>query len=278
MFLKLKDSYTVSLLVTDVNNTRITDDSPHVIIKNVSKNTYWNGIQWVSEEFRIYMEHIINGVYQYTFVPDQADIYEVTAHSDTYNISKVETLEVYSEDLISCDWSVGIDFTIKYPFLHDGKLLPRVKICKDKDKTFWNGSEWNNIEIYNEMLAVDSELVTYNFIPNEESKYYITIIEDDKDLLMVLSAVSESENISPIVVNNNTIKSLDGTDSKVTTDTHSPLPGVKIRVFDITNKELKGQTATDMNGEWSLILKPGKYYFTFEKDGYIPIGLQRVVM
>jgi hypothetical protein len=276
MFLKLGNSYTISLLVTDINGVRITNDSPYVIIKDIGKGTYWNGISWSGSELDIYLEHTLDGVYQYVFTPDMAGVFEITAKSDTYQSSKVETLEVYEEDFASYQWLTGCEFTIKYP-ANNADIIPQVQICKDIDKTYWYNGTWNITPAYENMTALDGGVVVSHFTPDEDSKYYITILDGENETLMILSATAASDNIAPVVVTDKSVQSTDGTDCTITNDSNIPLSGVKISAYDPLTKELISKTASDVKGKWTLILKPGQYYFVFEKDGYTSIGMQRTV-
>lgn len=275
MFIKLGNTYKISLLVTDVNNSRITNDSPYTIIHNLNRNVYWNGISWVNSEFRIYLEHVINGVYQYLFTPDETGLYEIVARSDEYQVSKTETAEVFNEDFASYQWLVGNEFTIKYP-VEDTSLQPVVKICREEDKTYWDGTRWIIDPTELQMDILESSVSTYTFTPELEGKYYITIFDGQNDLLMVLQATSVSDTVAPVVVNHTSMKSQDGTNCVLTTESGTPLPGVKISVYDSSNS-LVTETASDTNGGWSLLLKPAKYYFVFEKDGYASVGFTRTV-
>jgi hypothetical protein len=260
----------------DMNNVRITTDSPYTIIKKVGDNTYWNGITWSSSEFQIYLEPVINGVYQYIFTPDTADLYEIVTKSDEYLVSKTETVEVYSEDFAVYPWMVNTEFMIKYP-LTDITVIPKVKICKEKSQTYWDGSSWSTQQTFLSMNLIDGSIATFPFIPNEEDKYYVTISDGANELLMMVQASTLADNIPPVIVTNSSMKSVDGSDCTIMTEMNSPLPSVKISVYDDVTKNLVAQTASDVTGAWSLILKPGKYYFLFEKEGYISIGFQRVV-
>lgn len=277
MFMKVGNTHIISLLVTDINGSRVTNDSPYTVIKNISKNIYWNGIAWGDSEFRIYLEHVVNGVYQYIFAPDSADIYEINTKSDEYNISKTETVETYDEDFVSYNWLTNNEFIVKYS-LGEDTTTPDIKVCKGKDNTFWDGQGWSLEPVFISMNVIGTEVATYNFVPNEDGDYYITIVDYGHETLIVLRASSTGDSIPPVVVNNMSMKSLDGTDSTILTETGTSLPSVKISVYDLVTKELVSQAGSDIDGGWSMVLKPGKYYFVFEKDGYVPIGMQRVVM
>lgn len=276
MFIKLGNNHNISLLVTDINGTRITDDSPYTIIKKVGANTYWSGISWVDYEFEIFLDHVMDGVYQYIFTPDTADLYEIVTESDEYKISKTETIEVYADDFVSYKWMVGTEFLIKYPSANS-EIIPNVRICKEKDQKYWDGSGWVIVSTYIPMVIIEGGIATYSFIPDEEGRYYITISDGSDELLMSIDATLVADNIPPVIVTNMTMKSLDGTDSTLMTESSIPIAGVKISAYDPVTKQLISQTASDSSGWWSMILKPGKYYFVFEKDGYTPIGMQRTV-
>jgi hypothetical protein len=276
MFIRLGNNYNVSLLVEDINGIRITNDSPYTIIKNVGNGAYWNGISWVNLEFRIYLEHVMNGVYRYNFIPDVAGLYEIVTKSDAYQISKTETLEAYEKDFASYAWTINSEFTVKYP-VTDINIIPQISIYKEMSKMYWDNTSWISTPTIFPMPAIEGGIAIYTFIPDEEEEYCITIIDNDEETFMKIQATAIADNVSPVVITSASLKSLDGTDCILMATSHDPLSGVKISAYDQVSKVLISQTASDSSGKWSMVVKPGKYYFVFEKEGYTPIGMQRTV-
>jgi len=274
MFLKLGQTYVVSLLVTDINNNRILDDTPITIIKNSQDFKYWNGMSWVDNEFHIIMNHIGNGVYSYNFTPDKIGVFTILSRSDEYNCSKIISLTAYNDDIVKYDWLVNTSYPIK--FIGDGDSA-KAKIIKLKDNTFWNGTEWVNDIFLIDMNSVE-DFYLYNFTPDEISEYSITVFSEIDEIFFILNATDTADNIPPLFVGSNTLKSLDGSDSKVLDEQGSPIPNTQITIFNPTTKEVIAKTITNDVGAWNLMLKPGNYYFMFEKNGYISVGFERMVV
>jgi hypothetical protein len=83
---------------------------------------------------------------------------------------------------------------------------------------------------------------------------------------------------APITVNSSNFLSNNGSDCIVLSDSNTPLTGVQVSAFDFNTKDLIARTVTNQSGQWTLLLKPGQYYFLFEKKGYASVGFERMVM
>jgi hypothetical protein len=108
MLIKLGQSYRVSLLVVDINNNRVSNDTPVVIIKDLQTGKYLNGIAWSDSQVDIMLSYIDNGVYSYLFTPDKIGLFQLDSKSITYGISKSEVLEVYKEKYILTSYAKGL--------------------------------------------------------------------------------------------------------------------------------------------------------------------------
>lgn len=276
MFMKLGSSYTISILVQSINGERITNDSPYSVIKDMKTNRYWNGLVWSEFESRIYMDHIMNGIYQTVFTPDAVGVYEISTKSETYQISKMETLEVYDTAFASHQWLMGTEFLIKYP-TSSITSVPTAKIYKESAKLYWSGTDWTATPATVQLQRIEGGVATYSILLDTKDSYCISINEDGKETLLIVTATDVADNIAPIVVSHATMKSTDGTNCVIVTETQSPLSGVKISAYN-SLKEIVAQTVSNQDGEWSIVLKPGQYTFSFEKDGYINITMQRTVI
>ena len=87
MFVKKNHPYICSICVEDANGIRVSGDTPYVLVKNVSLNTYYNGLFFESSETRLQMRYSQNGVYIYEFTPDSSGTYEVSCISEKYSKS-----------------------------------------------------------------------------------------------------------------------------------------------------------------------------------------------
>lgn len=94
MLLQLGQSTKFSLLVTDINGNRVSNDTPIAIIKDLQANKFWNGIIWSDTEASIMLLHIENGIYSYEYAPDKIGVYQVSMTSETYDIATSTVLDV----------------------------------------------------------------------------------------------------------------------------------------------------------------------------------------
>jgi hypothetical protein len=276
MFVKINTTYSVSLLVKDINGNRITNDLPILTIKNVKNNTYFNGMIWQPSITNIIMEHIADGVYKYDFTPTEIGVYELTAESEIYNISKTESIEVYDTDVAKYDWQVGTVFTIKYTKTSD-ENVPTVRLIKDKSELYWNGVQWVTTISAVSMNEIDGGVCVLDFVPDEEGEYSVFII-GATEVFYIINATQTSDNTAPVLLNNYSFKYQDGTDSTIFDEKSVPLPGVQITCFDVNTKQVVAKTYSNNKGEWNMSIKPGRYFFMFEKDNYISVSFERSVM
>lgn len=129
------------------------------------------------------------------------------------------------------------------------------------------------------LLHVCDDLFFFYFLPTIESTYRVTIKEDSGYELTYIIDVKDDvdSNASPVIVNNKTLVSYDGTDTTVVNSSGTPIAGAKVKAFDVSTKKLECETQTNQLGEWSMCIKPGKYFFSFEKDNYVSISFERSV-
>jgi len=277
MFIKVNQPYTATLLVMDINNNRVLNDTPVIIIKNTQSNMYFNGIAWQSSVAQLVMPHIANGVYSKQVTFDESGVYRVTAKSDAYSIEKVETVEVYDANLMRYSWLVGSTFLVKYEGDTSTEIV-QVRIQRNVDAMFWNGLSWVLTDTTLSMPLLSGNVYSYSFSPDTESEYAITITSGEKELFYIIDATTTADDVAPVFIDNTTLRSLDGSDSTTVNDKGEKMPSVSVSVFNTSTKEVVAKTISNSSGEWNMMIKPGEYYFMFEKDGYISVGFERMVV
>jgi len=278
MFVKINTDYSISLLVTDTNGNRITTDLPIVTIKDIQNNTYWNGMMWQSTIANIIMDHIANGVYRTTIVPSAVGVYDVIAESENYNIVKSETIEVYDDDIAKYDWKVNTPFTISFSKVSEIDN-PIVSICKESSQTYWNNTQWLIPKTDLPMSELDGGVFIYEFTPDEEGEYVVLVnSQNGQEIVYIVNATTVADNILPVAINNYNFKSQDGSDSTLVDDYQIGINTVSINCFDVVTKQVVCKTMSNIKGEWNMLIKPGKYFFVFSKDGYVSVSFERSVM
>lgn len=274
MFLKVNDVYYASITVADANNNPVDNDTPVMTIYDVEENQYYNGLSWSPTITELVLAGVGNGVYQSQFVADKTGTFKISITSRDYNISITDTLEVYDTNVATYHWQTGTLYTIEYNCAQH--LSPTCIIVRGEDHKYYNGRSWQD-EIKENLMVLANGTRKFSFIPDVDGDYGITIKCEDSEFYYVLQASSIAENIAPVLVSNQTLRSLDGTDAKVIDAKGLPLSGASITAFNPVTKEVVGKTTTNHTGDWSMLLKPGKWHFLFEKQGYISVGFERTV-
>jgi hypothetical protein len=271
MSIELGSTHTTFLLVKDQNDVIVANDSPYVTIRN-SSGKYWNKIDWQLTEFRIYMGYIDNGVYTFSFTPAEVGILTVESISETYSITQEETVDVYSNDPTEYNVLVGGIFVFKKISAN----APSIKI-EDASNQFWDGLDWVAIETTVPMTQGINSIYIYAFTPQIVGDYSVTIIDGVDETPYILHATEEVEGTAPENITNESIEALDGTDCVLVDNKGMRLKGVTITFYNPLTKELVAKTSSNQSGEWSVLIKPGTYYITFDKTGYVSMGFERTV-
>lgn len=274
MFLKVNSVYYASITVVDVNNNPVDNDTPVMTIYDVNNSQYYNGLSWSPTVTELVLTGVGNGIYQSQFIADKAGTFKISIVSRDYHISVTDTLEVYETDIATYQWQTGTLYTIEYSCAEH--MSPTCVITRGDDHQYYAGGVWQEELKENPMVLTDNAY-KFSFIPNIDGDYGITIKCENSEFYYVLRASSIAENIAPVLVSNQTLRSLDGTDATVVDAKGALLSGASVTVFDPSSKEIVGKTTTNYAGEWSMLLKPGKWHFLFEKQGYISVGFERVV-
>lgn len=274
MFLKVNSIYYASIRVTDVNDNPVDNDTPTMTVYDMKNNLYYNGLSWSAGTTELVLTGVGGGVYQSQFVADKTGTFKISIVSRNYNIATTEILEVYDTDVATYQWQTGTLYTIDYNCAEH--LAPTCIIIRGEDHQYYNDGTWQG-ELKENTMSLVNGTHKFSFTPDIDGDYGITIKCGDSEFYYVLQASSVSKNIAPVLVSNQTLRSLDGTDAVVVDAKGVPLSEASVTAFDPSSKEVVGKTTTNHSGEWSMLLKPGKWHFLFEKQGYISIGFERVV-
>ena len=275
MFLKLGQTYYASLQVHDHNGTPVNDDIPMMTVQDKQTKEYYNGVLWQKQPISIAMMCVGGGSYTGQFTPNKAGEFTVTAESGRYGMSSVESVEVYDTVQATHSWQKGIKYSVEY----SAKQVTEVscEIISNDTGEYWTGLTWQAGEIAVPMTHVGNNKFSYTFVPQSTGEYLIRILCDGSQYQYMLNVVESAENIPPVIVTNQTLLSLDGSDSTVIAGNGFPLSGADVKVYDIATGEVAARTQTNSDGEWQLVLKPGVWQFLFEKDGYVSVSFERTV-
>ncbi len=284
LFVKVGTEYLISLLVEGTSGERIFNDTPYTIIKDIENSVYYNGVAWSEQESQIELQHVGNGLYTHSFVPDSERTLYIVSRSDTHSAIRSEEIRTYSADILQFTWQNGEPFVVS--FVSPGDTAPEVTILKESDKMYYlkMTDSWTEEKVTNPMSIVveGSETYTFSFSPPSTDNYTITISESGVEKQLFSVATSEEATfISPVTVSSEIIRSQDGSDSTVLSESGSPIAGTFVSAYKTNtdgSKELVAKTTSDTSGKWTMVLRPGEYYFMFEKEGYKSIGMQRRVV
>jgi hypothetical protein len=277
MFLKIGQPYTATLLVKDINGNRVLNDTPVIVLQDTQRNLYFNGMMWQTIRTELVMPHIDNGVYSRQFMFSESGVYKATISSTIYSIIKTETIEIYDTNLMRYSWMINNSFLIKYVGQTANETV-QVKISRDVDAMYWNGTDWIDTETLLSMSLLSDTLYSYSFVPTIESEYSITVTSGDNEIFYIVTASTSSDNIAPVYIDSKTFRAPDGTTSTLLDENGLALYDVQISVFNMSTKEIVGKAMSNSTGDWNILIKPGTYYFMFEKDGYMSISMERTVM
>jgi hypothetical protein len=89
----------------------------------------------------------------------------------------------------------------------------------------------------------------------------------DGKLDLIVASIDIGPGVGSITINGNVINS----------ETQEPLENLLIRALDGTTRVALVSTRSNANGDWTLYLDPGTYYFEFSGEGFQETELLRVV-
>lgn len=276
MFVKINEIVTATLHLKDEDGRPIETDYPYVVIRN-KQGQYYNGIAWSSSECRLYMTHVHNGVYSYEYNADTVGEIYIVCKSDTYEEMSELYINVFDGSTSKVPFEVGSMYTVRH-INSDAKKV-EVQINRGLDDSYFNGSLFQPEKAKCQMTNLGDGIFTLSFTPDMISDYTIIVSADDgSENIVILDVLEHSDNIPPSIVTHKSITSADGTDARCVDDNFNPLSDVVITAYSLPKKEVKGKATSDKMGQWSLTLKPGLYFFTFDREGYMSVGLERRIV
>jgi uncharacterized protein YraI len=278
MIKKVGETLTMSLTVTS-SGAPVTTDTPYVHIKDVHTSQYYNGLTWQTDPFNLYMTHVSNGVYVYRWLLLTSGAFTLTATSATYGSTATVDVNVYSESESTYPWIMTEPYVAQFAPKTPGASVISIR---NSSGLYWNGSTFVETETFNSMTLATPDDVIYNYSMTFPvvGKYVIccqTEAAFSDNLLFELNVLASEEDISPVVVANSTLVSVDGSDSTLLDETGTPLSGVTVEAYSSATKQLIESTTSARDCGWSMYLKPGRYIFNFIKEGYQRQGFEREV-
>lgn len=151
-------------------------------------------------------------------------------------------------------------------------------IYDTRNKTYFNGLIWSEDECQISMTHISDGRYTFLFTPDTESIFEV-VAKSNKYPFGYLKTIRSMKELGdfPIRITSDNFKNQDGTNSRIIDRNGKPLRGVKISCFNIETKEIISVSQSNDSGEWEMMIPQGKYFFTFEKDGYISVAFERSV-
>lgn len=144
---------------------------------------------------------------------------------------------------------------------------------------FFNGLFWSDEECTIIVPHKEDGIYELAFTPDKVSSFEINIRSEKYPVSRaeVIHSYEEGCEDALININNATFLNQDGTDSITTDASGTPLRGVSISCYDL-NGEIIAVTQSNDLGEWSMLVRRGTYFFTFEKEGFISVSFERTVV
>lgn len=279
MIINVGQKVNLNIDVFDKNGVSILNDTPKAKIKSKSTGKFFNGLFFSDEDIDFVIPHIGNGVYGFDFLSDSSDEYEVLLFSEKYEINKTLNLIVFSKD--STHYSKpNEDFIYFIPLSDDTNFVCYTLMNSDGLYYVEDTNSWNELRTFNALEKINDKLARFQ-VNLDLGKYDVSILEYRGEIIntefsFLLNVSEESSKGDVVVVNSDILTYSDGTNT-VTHDDDGPIAGVKISAISTVDKETKGTTISDENGEWHMTIEKGTYLFKFEKQGYTPISFIKEV-
>lgn len=266
----------LNIEVTDINGILVFDDTPKATIKSLKNNKYFNGLFFSDEEIAIILPHLGGGLYGFDFMLDETDELEVIMISDKYNTSKSVNIIVIPKDCVHYS-KPGEEFIYFVPIDNNTSLLT-YELTNSLGLYYVQDTDsWSELRTQNLLTAVNEKIARMG-VHLDSGIYSISIYDlGISKFVFNLNVTEESHKGEITIVNSNSLRSLDGSDTTLLTEDGSPIAGVKISATDTDTKSVVGTTTTNESGEWHMMIAKGKYLFTFEKQGYTPVSFFREV-
>lgn len=184
-----------------------------------------------------------------------------------------ETIDINPGEI--CNLEINITDSNKNAVMDD---VVFAVIYDTRNKIFFNGFMWTDIECQISMPHIENGKYSITFTPDTESIFNVKVKSENYPFgyTKIIRTMKEL-GAAPIQLSNINFKNQDGTDSLLIDKQGRPIQGVKISCFDTETKDIVGISQTNAEGEWNMMIPAGKYFFTFEKDGYISVSFERSV-
>jgi hypothetical protein len=211
---------------------------PYAIIRRISDNKYYNSSTglWQDSSYSILLNHYFEGIWCYTFLPDQQDIYVIKCNENTYSIRDGVVLKTVDR-LSLLD---NLDTTISSR-LSTTDYDSKIDIID------------SNVDIINSNVSSIKGIVDTNLDTTVSSRSTVT----DEEIWMYNIRTLTPENESGIGDYSLTINvSVD----EVITE------GVNVFVYD-SNRIAINQAVTDSFGQVIFWLDAGDYYIDYQFNG-----------
>lgn len=279
MIINVGQKINLNLDVFDKNGISVLNDTPKAKIKSKSNGKFFNGLFFSDEEIDFIIPHLGGGVYGFDFLSDSKDEFEVSLVSEKYEISKTLDLIVLPKDSTHyC--KPNEDFVYFIPLSKDTDFVCYSLTNSEGLYYCLDNQSWVEQRTFNAIEKINEKIARFE-INLDLGQYSVSIFEYKKEILntefsFLLNVSKESAKGDVVLINSDILTYFDGTDT-LTYDDDGPIAGVKISAISTEDKEVKGTTTSDENGEWHMTIEKGTYLFKFEKGGYTPISFIKEV-
>ena len=279
MTAQISKPVTVSFLLLDDNGNRILEDSPVMTLKNRETGYYFNGILWQPEQFELLMKNEGNGLYTYSFTPQEAGNLEAYCFSKQYLKNYLLPILVTEEAAKTYLHKVNTPFHLKVKKSVSDET-GEVSIVRDVDGMYYNGVSWVPDQDASIPLLSGETNLYYDFSPDTECGYELTAKTSENQSISISLTAAANVSVGELVaINSKSFYGANGTDTRVTDAEGIGISGVLVECRDMASSDhpLVASCDTDSDGNWGFVVPKGRYYFYFKKTGYIPTGFERLV-
>lgn len=159
----------------------------------------------------------------------------------------------------------------------DDIILAKIKNIKNNN--FFNGLFWVSEECTIFVNHKENGIYELLFTPDEVSTYEATMYSKNYPVAMskTIYCFEEGTEDSLVPIDSKTFKNQDGSDTKIVNQSGVPITGAKITCFNLSG-EVEAVTQSNDTGDWNMLIKRGRYFFSFEKDGFVSVSFERTVV
>ncbi|MEG0728132.1 MAG: hypothetical protein RR420_00780 [Anaerovoracaceae bacterium] len=281
MHIQTNQIFNVTLSITGSGGEPVID-TPVCTIMDTQTGKYFNGIEWTTTLSSISMAHTGGGLYVFNFTPVYEGTFFIRA-SASANLGNLPCTELYlfvHDKIQDYKWKIGTSYTVTQV-----KRTPiEIVTCMVKKEllgvtTWFDGTTFisSQIPIVLSMTEKQNSIVELAVPILDEGKYSIVTRPNNMYSETYNVVGSNVADIQPIIISNTSFSNQDGTDSTILDDKRNPIKDIYIRAYDMATTTLVSEAYTNANGAWSLALRPAKYMFIFEKEGYASVSFERTV-